>query len=242
MPHILKPFGCFHSKRFASTDLHPPANVDSSPVPVPVAQPVEAPTDQFISYPLDSITAAEYPRNAEYVGYLKDLGLDYGWGPTALMQTLLEYVHIYSGTGWGLSIVLTSVAVRFVLLKTYINASDVSARTVIVAPIVAPLKARLKEARDFKDVEQMTKVTNELRQLYRTANIKMWKVFVPMLNIPLGYGNFRLLRGMADLPVPGLDSAGFLWLTNLSQSDPYFILPLLTGTAFHFTFKVSQLK
>lgn len=201
-----------------------------------VAQPVAAPTEQFVSSPLDSITAAEYPRLVEHVGYLKDLGLDYGWGPTSLLQNLLENVHIYTGTGWGVSIILTSLLVRLVLLKTYINASDVSARVATINPNVAPIKARLKEAKAARDTDQMRVITAELRDLYSVAGIKMWKIFVPMLQVPLGFGTFRLMRGMADLPVPGLDEAGLFWLTDLTLPDPYFILPIFTGLAFHVTF------
>ncbi|MCJ1425449.1 Mitochondrial inner membrane protein oxa1 [Sticta canariensis] len=234
-PLILKPFGSFQSTRFASTGHSPPANVDSSPVLVP--QPVEAPTDEVISSPLDSITAVEHAALPEYIGYLKDLGLDYGWGPTSLLQTLLEHVHIYSGTGWGLSIILTSLLVRLALLKIFINASDTSARIAVVAPNIALIKARLKEAKASKDIDQLRLVAAELKQLYSAAGIQMWRVFVPMIQMPLGFGTFRLLRGMADLPVPGLDSAGFLWLTDLTVSDPYFILPVFTGAAFHWMFK-----
>lgn len=234
---IAKAFDCPQSTRFASTDHSPPANVDSSTVSV--AQPVEAPTDTFKSFSLDSITAAEYPRIDEHVGYLKDLGLDYGWGPTSLLQTLLEYIHLYSGTGWGVSIVLTSLLVRLVFLKAFINASDVSARVAVIAPTVAPLKARMKEAQAVNDLPLMRQITSELRQVYKVSGVQMWRTFVPMLQVPLGFGTFRLMRGMADLPVPGLDSAGFLWWTDLTQSDPFYILPAFTGFAFHKTFAVS---
>ena len=170
------------------------------------------------------------------------MGLDYGWGPTSLLQTLLEHVHIYSGTEWGLSIILTSLLVRLALLKIFINASDTSARLAVVAPNIAPIKARLKEAKVTKDIDQLRLVTAELKQLYSAAGIQMWRVFVPMIQMPLGFGTFRLLRGMEELPVRGLDRAGFLWFTDLTVSDPYFILPVFTGVAFHWMFKVSGLK
>lgn len=128
---------------------------------------------------------------------------------------------------------------RLVLLKTYINASDVSARVATINPNVAPIKARLKEAKAARDTDQMRVITAELRDLYSVAGIKMWKIFVPMLQVPLGFGTFRLMRGMADLPVPGLDEAGLFWLTDLTLPDPYFILPIFTGLAFHVTFSVS---
>lgn len=141
-----------------------------------------------------------------------------------------------------MSIILTSLLVRLALLKIFINAADTSARIAVVAPNIAPMKARLKEARAIKDMDQLRLVTAELKQLYSAAGIQMWKVFLPLIQMPLGFGTFRLLRGMSDLPVPGLDSAGVLWLTDLTISDPYFILPVFTGAAFHFQFKVSGLK
>lgn len=240
VPQAIKPFSYLQTKRFASTDLRPPTHIDSSPSSV--AQPAGAPVEPFVSSPPDSITSAEYPRIVEHLGYLRDLGLDYGWGPTSVLQNLLEHVHIYTGTGWGVSVLLTALLIRLVLLKAYISASDVSARVAVVAPTVAPIKARLKEARVAKDTNEMKIIAAELKEIYRAAGIQNWKIFVPMLQVPLGFGTFRLMRGMADLPVPGLDSAGFLWVTDLTASDPYFILPVLTGVAFHLTFKVSGLK
>ncbi len=169
------------------------------------------------------------------------MGLDYGWGPTAFVQTLLEHVHVYSGTPWWGSIILTALFVRLVLLRAYINAADVSARMATINPDIAPIKARLKIAQAAKDTDEMRRITVELRGVFKSANVQTWRVFVPMLQVPLGFGTFRLLRGMAALPVPGLDNGGLLWLKDLTVSDPYFILPIVTGLAFHVTFLVGSI-
>jgi len=52
---------------------------------------------------------------------------------------------------------------------------------------------------------------------------------VPMLQVFAGYGTFVLLRAMAKLPVPGLETGGIFWFTDLSTRDPMFILPLATS-------------
>ena len=36
------------------------------------------------------------------------------------------------------------------------------------------------------------------------------------------------LRGMAQVPVPGLQTGGVAWITNLVEADPYYILPIVT--------------
>lgn len=183
----------------------------------------------------------DYPLPLEQIGYLKDLGLDYGWGPTAFIQTLLEHVHIYSGTPWWGSIILTALLIRLALMRAYINAADTSARMAVLTPDVEPLKAQMKVAQQNQNKLELGRLTQEVRNLYKAADVKIWKVFVPMLQVPLGFGTFRLLRGMSELPVPGLENGGFLWLKDLTMADPYFILPLMTGLAFHVTFKVSYL-
>lgn len=231
-----KRFGPNQLKRFASTDVHSPSNLESSPISVD--KPLEAPPE-FVSSPLDTFTDVEYSQAGEHIGYLKELGLDYGWGPTACLQTLLEYVHIYSGTPWWGSILMTALLVRITLFRAYVNASDASARMAVVTPIVNPIRARLKAARVARDMEAMQRIATELRDVYSSANIQMWRIWIPMLQIPIGFGTFRLLRGMAGLHVPGFEDGGLLWIKDLTLSDPYFALPVLTGLAFHLTFRVS---
>lgn len=234
---MFKPSGPTLLKRFASTDANSPTILESPPTPVD--QPWE-PLPDFTSSPLDTITDLDVSQIGEHIGFLKELGLNFGWGPTSSLQYLLEHVHIYAGTPWWGSILLTALFVRVILLKAYINASDVSARMAIVNPNIEPLKARLKASRDAKDADEMKRVAMELRQVYKSANIQLWRVWVPMLQMPIGFGTFRLLRNMADLPVPGLENGGLLWIKDLTLSDPYFFLPVITGLAFHITFRVSR--
>jgi YidC/Oxa1 family membrane protein insertase len=54
----------------------------------------------------------------------------------------------------------------------------------------------------------------------------------------IGIGAFRCLRAMGTLPVPGMVEDGFLWFSDLTSRDPYFVLPLLTTTIFYATIKV----
>ena len=154
------------------------------------------------------------------------------------MEYLLEHVHIYTATPWWASIILTALAVRIVLLKPYIDAADVSARMATVADLLKPIKARMDAAKSTKDQAALMQAYQEMTLLYREAGIKMWKVAVPLLQIPIGFGTFRLLSRMAALPVPGLEDGGFLWLKDLTISDPFWILPALTGLGIHLTFKV----
>jgi len=43
---------------------------------------------------------------------------------------------------------------------------------------------------------------------------------------------------MATLPVESLKTGGFLWITDLTVPDPYFILPAITAATLLVTLEV----
>lgn len=173
------------------------------------------------------------------MGFLKQLGLDFGWGPTAVYETVLESVYLITGTPWWGSILLTVLLFRGVFLPLFIRAADSAARIAAIKHLADPLHARIRIAKATQDIEEVRFATRDLQQLYGAAGIKMTAMFIPVAGQGLiGYGSFRLLRNMATLPVPGLDESGLLWFKDLTISDPYFILPMATGALLHLTFKV----
>ena len=205
------------------------------------SEPFTVPQDDF-SISSDSINTSDFNLVTEHIGYLKELGLDFGWGPTAFVETLLEHVHIWTDTPWWASIVFTAVLVRVVMLKAYVGASDTAARMAVITPHIKPIQAKIAVAKQARDQQAMMAASAEMQGIYRSAKVQLWRLAVPMLQVPLGYGTFRLMRGMAALPVPGLDEQGLLWLQDLTLSDPYFILPIVTAGAFHYTFKVCHIR
>lgn len=157
------------------------------------------------------------------------------------METVLESVHLAAGTPWWGSILLTSLLLRVVFLQPVIRASDTSARLATLTPLTDPIRQRMNAAKATQDTEAVKLGALELRQLYKAADIKFSRVILPfVLQGPLGFGSFRLLRNMGTLPVPGLDEGGLLWLKDLTVCDPYFLLPMITGIGLHWTFKVCK--
>ncbi len=221
------------SRRLNSTasNLPPPADSQTS----------NAVSESFPSASFENgfnIAESSVATIPERIGYLKELGLDYGWGPTACVEWLLEHIHIYAGTPWWASILITAVTIRLALLKPYLNAADVTARLAHVKPMMKPITDRMSEASRNQDNLTVQQCRLELSRINKRAGIQTWKAFIPMVQIFIGFGSFRLLRGMSYLPVPGLDTGGFLWLHDLTVADPLFITPLATGFAFWSVMKV----
>jgi len=57
--------------------------------------------------------------------------------------------------------------------------------------------------------------------------------FVNVLQIPILFSWFLSLRYMSNLPevYPQILTEGYLWFTDLSTYDPYFILPVIAACA-----------
>jgi len=174
----------------------------------------------------------------ERIGYLKELGIDYGWGPTSILQWTVEHVHIYSGLPWWGSIVTSAILLRLMLFPLFLRSSDVQAKMQALKPVTQPAAERMKTASQSGDQMAMQKASEELKAIYRRAEISIPAMFVPIvIQGSLAYCALKLMRAMANLPVPGFQDGGILWFTDLTFTDPYLILPALMGTSMHLSIR-----
>ncbi|MCJ1287617.1 Mitochondrial inner membrane protein oxa1 [Xylographa opegraphella] len=221
----------------------------ASTVPVPTKIPTPeavvestAPSSQGVlqddwAASLDSLTTTDLLPLEEHIGYLKAMGLDYGWGPTAMMEYILEHVHVWTQTPWWASIILSAFLVRLALFKLNVNAADQAGRLARATPQIKPIQDKIKTARDTRDTHTMMVLSSQMKTIMKAEGVSYLKLLGPFLQIPLGYGTFRLLQGMSSLPVPGLDTGGILWIRDLTVADPYYTLPMLTSVMMYYTFK-----
>ncbi|CAM1507881.1 Fc.00g047290.m01.CDS01 [Cosmosporella sp. VM-42] len=171
----------------------------------------------------------------EDIGFLSAIGLDYGWGPTSCMQWLLEHVHVYSGWGWGGTIIASALLLRAVMFYPQIKSLKFNAAMNLMKQDPRGKEAMdlIKQGYQSGDREMLQKgqfLNKMVREEYGAFNRGMLWSFV---QIPFSFGLFRIISGMVHIPVPSLEEAGFLWFTDLTASDPYFILPAV-GSALLF--------
>lgn len=166
--------------------------------------------------------------------------MDYGYGPTSMVEYLLEHIHIYAGTPWWISIILSAFTIRAILFKGQMKSSDTTARMTSIKPLIEPLTAGMKEAQKTQDTMKLTELRQELSRINMRAGIKYRNMLWPMIQIPFGYASWKLLRAMSELPVPGFAEGGPLWFYNLAIPDPYFVLPVATSYLMYLVMKVSE--
>ncbi|CAK7567873.1 MAG: hypothetical protein SEPTF4163_005843 [Sporothrix epigloea] len=195
---------------------------------------------QALSDLIDGSALLDMP--SDQIGYLHALGLDFGWGPTSMCQWLLEHVHAYTGLPWWASVVGTAFIFRAAIFWPSLSAAEHSAKLQVLrknpryAAAMAEMSAMALKGGTAGQAKAM-EARLTMKRMQEAMNVSTWKMFVPMINVPFGYGMFRLLRSMAALPVPGLETGGILWFTDLTVPDPYFILPITSAGIMYLIFR-----
>lgn len=155
---------------------------------------------------------------SDQLGYLDAIGLAHGYGPTALMERLLEYSHVYSGLPWWSTIVVTTIAVRVLLFPLYMKSSANAAKMSYAKPDLDKLAKDLKESDSTYETTVLTRKRSEIMKKY---DIKTLHSLAPLVQLPLAFGFFNALRNMANAPVEGFSLQGYAWFPDLTQVDPY---------------------
>ena len=146
-----------------------------------------------------------------------DLVVDYGWLHiiAAPIFWLLQLIYGFVGN-WGWAIVLLTVLIKAVFFPL----SAASYKSMAKMRVITPRLMALKEK--FGDDRQ--KLNQEMMELYRKEKINPLGGCLPILvQIPVFIALYWVLLGGVEMR--GAPWLG--WITDLSQQDPYYILPVI---------------
>ena len=130
---------------------------------------------------------------------------------------LLKHFHEWVGN-WGWSIVLVTLVIKLFFLWP----SAISYRSMAKMRAVTPKMQQLKER--FGDDRQ--KLSQEMMKLYQKEKINPLGGCLPIIiQIPVFISLYWVLAESVELR----QAPWILWIHDLSQKDPYFVLPLLMG-------------
>ncbi|MCG8609102.1 MAG: membrane protein insertase YidC [Pseudomonadales bacterium] len=148
-----------------------------------------------------------------------DLTVDYGilFFIAYPLFLLLELLHGFVGN-WGVAIILVTVIVK----ALFFHLSATSYRSMAGMRKVAPQLQRMKE--QYGDDRQ--KMSQAMMELYRKEKINPLGGCLPILvQMPVFIALYWVLMESVQLR-----HAPFaFWIVDLSQKDPYFLLPILMG-------------
>ena len=177
--------------------------------------------DFFVGPKLQSQLAA-FGRNLERT-------VDFGV-LTVLAQPLftgLNYVHKLIGN-WGWSIIIVTALIKLLFYPL----SQASGRSMAKMRAVGPRMKQIQET--FKDDRE--KLGRAMMELYKKEKINPLAGCLPMVvQIPVFISFYRVLLESVEMR----QTPFLLWINDLSSRDPYFVLPLLMGSAMFAQFKLN---
>jgi len=157
------------------------------------------------------------------------LTVDYGM-VTFISSPLFWVLHkLYNVTGnWGWAIILITIIIKLVFFKL----TEAQYRSFAKMRKLTPRLAALKE----RYGEDKQKLNQAMMEMYQKEKINPLGGCLPILvQIPVFIALYWVLLESVELR----QAPFMLWITNLSDKDPYFILPVLNGLAMYATQKLT---
>jgi YidC/Oxa1 family membrane protein insertase len=129
---------------------------------------------------------------------------------------------------YGFVIILFTILMKFAFHPLTRKSTTATLKMQELQPKLAQLKERYK-----KDPARMNQ---ETMKLYKQAGVNPLGGCLPLLlQMPVFYGLFVVFRSTIELR----GAKFILWLTDLSQMDPYYVLPIIMAVAMFWQQKIS---
>ncbi|MYM92774.1 membrane protein insertase YidC [Duganella vulcania] len=158
-----------------------------------------------------------------------DLTQDYGWLTVVAepMYTMLSIAKSLIGN-WGWAIIAMTLVVRILFLPLSASTHKRMAKIKLLAPQLQALREQMGD-----DPAAMHKAT---MALYRQENISLTAGCLPLLvQMPIFLALYWVLQ--SSVALRGAPWVG--WIHDLTQPDPYFVLPVLYAITMLLTVKLS---
>ncbi len=148
-----------------------------------------------------------------------DLAVDYGilWPICQPIFWLLKKAFELTGN-WGLAIILTTIIIKGLFYKLSASSYRSMGNMRKLQPKLEALKERFGEDKQ--------KYSQAVMELYKKEKINPLGGCLPILvQIPVFIALYYVLLGSVELR----EAPFYFWITDLSDKDPYYVLPILMG-------------
>jgi YidC/Oxa1 family membrane protein insertase len=148
--------------------------------------------------------------------------IQFGWLTVIAkpLYIILRFMVRNGISNWGWAIIIFTVIFNLALLPTRLMMTKSSLKMMRIQPKVDAIKKRYANLKmnDPKRAE----MNSEMMALYKAEGVNMYGGCLPMLlQMPFFFAYFRMLQNAVELR-----QAHWLWLPDLSQPDPTYILPV----------------
>ena len=155
--------------------------------------------------------------------------VEFGWF-TFLSKPFFKvmlWIHNYVGN-WGWAIILFTLLVKLILFPLSYKGMMSMQKLKDLAPKMKDIKARYGK--------DPAKMNMQMMELYKKHGANPMGGCLPMLlQIPVFFALYRVLLNAVELN----GAEWTLWIVNLADKDPYYILPILMGASMFLQQKIT---
>jgi len=155
--------------------------------------------------------------------------IDYGWFTFIAkpMFLFLQFIQGYVGN-WGWTIVILTVLIKLVLYPLSYKGMVSMQKLKDLAPKMKEIQAKYKDDKQKQSMHMM--------ELYKKHGANPMGGCLPLiLQIPVFFAIYRVLLNAIELK----GAPWMLWVHDLAEMDPYFVLPILMGVTMFIQQKIT---
>jgi YidC/Oxa1 family membrane protein insertase len=155
--------------------------------------------------------------------------IEYGWFTFIAkpMFSMLQYIHNYVGN-WGWTIVLVTILIKIILYP-------LAHKGMVSMNRLKELAPKIKQIQE-KYANDKQKASMHMMELYKKEGANPMGGCLPiLLQIPVFFAIYRVLINAIELK----GAQWILWIDDLAEMDPYFVLPILMGATMYLQQKIT---
>jgi YidC/Oxa1 family membrane protein insertase len=165
------------------------------------------------------------------------IGWEGGWLPVQWLVTqvaeLLYLISKFFGGYYWVGLIVTTLLVRTIGWPIYAKSNQTTSNMQMAQPELTKLQEKYKGR---TDEASQRKMQAEQMEIYKRYGINPLGCLLPFAQMPIFIAMYQVVRRVPKSIViaEGLKNYSdlkfnFLWIDNLGEADPYYILPILVG-------------
>ncbi len=161
-------------------------------------------------------------------GHGLERAVDYGVFRILARPVAVTLEKLYEFTGnYGLAIILATFGVRLIFFPLSQKSMKSMRKMQQLQPQMNAIRAKFK---GVKDAQKRQEMNVQVMQLYKDNGVSPLGGCLPMLlQMPVLFGFYAAI----SVSIISRHAPFMLWIQDLSQKDPYYVLPLSMGAAMY---------
>lgn len=159
--------------------------------------------------------------------------------PATIFAHTLETINSVTGIGWPATIISFTLGMRMLIFPAFVKQTK---STIVASNLKDEVNGYQTRIQSFRTNNQFPEAKQELHEMYtflRKNNCHPIRTIVlSLLPVPFFMSTFFAIRNMARQPIESFIEGGFGWCINLAESDPLFILPIISCVSLLASFEV----